>query len=40
MQNMMGTYLEQSKVAFEQAQEQMQRHGEQMLNAMGFRRQN
>lgn len=38
MQNMMGGYLEQSKAAFEQVQDQMQRNSEQVLNAMGFRR--
>lgn len=38
MQSLMGNYLEQSKTAFEQVQDQMQRNSEQMLNAMGFRR--
>jgi polyhydroxyalkanoate synthesis regulator protein len=39
MQTMMGTYMEQSKTAFEQVQEQMQRSSEQMLSAMGIKRQ-
>ena len=38
MQNMMGSYMEQSKTAFAQVQEQMQRSSEQMLAAMGFKR--
>lgn len=37
MKTMMGTYMEQSKTAFEQVQEQMQRNSEQMLTAMGIK---
>lgn len=39
MQTVMGSYMEQSKTAFEQVQEQMQRSSEQMLTAMGIKRQ-
>lgn len=39
MQTVMGTYMEQSKTAFEQVQEQMQRNSEQILTAMGIKRQ-
>ena len=38
MQTMMGSYMEQSKTAFQQVQEQMQRSSEQMLAAMGLKR--
>jgi polyhydroxyalkanoate synthesis regulator protein len=38
MQGMMGTYMEQSKSAFVQMQEQLQRNSEQMLAAMGLKR--
>jgi polyhydroxyalkanoate synthesis repressor PhaR len=38
MQGMMGTYMEQSKNAFIQMQDQMQRNSEQMLSAMGLKR--
>ena len=35
---MMGTYLEQSRNALSQMQEQMQKNSEQMLSAMGLKR--
>jgi len=38
MQGMMGTYLEQSRSAFTQMQEQMQKNSEQMLSAFGLKR--
>jgi polyhydroxyalkanoate synthesis regulator protein len=38
MQGMMGTYLEQSRTAFTQMQEQMQKNSEQMLAALGIKR--
>jgi polyhydroxyalkanoate synthesis regulator protein len=38
MQGMMGTYMEQSKNAFIQMQDQMQRNSDQMLAAMGLKR--
>jgi polyhydroxyalkanoate synthesis regulator protein len=38
MQGMMGTYLEQSRNAFTQMQEQMQKNSEQMLAALGLKR--
>jgi polyhydroxyalkanoate synthesis repressor PhaR len=38
VQSVMGGYLEQSKTAFEQVQEQMQRSSDQMLAAMGLKR--
>jgi polyhydroxyalkanoate synthesis regulator protein len=38
MQGMMGTYLEQSRTAFTQMQEQMQKNSEQMLAALGLKR--
>src|SRR5690606_33422280 len=38
MQGMMGTYLEQSRTALTQMQEQMQKNSEQMLAALGLKR--
>jgi polyhydroxyalkanoate synthesis regulator protein len=38
MEGMMGTYMEQSRTAFTQMQEQMQKHSEQMLAALGLKR--
>ena len=38
MQGMMGNYVEQSKSAFTQMQEQMQKQSEQMLSAFGLKR--
>ena len=38
MQGMMGTYMEQSRGAFTQMQEQMQKNSEQMLAALGLKR--
>ena len=38
MQSLMGKYMDQSKVAMEQLQDQVQRNSEQMLQVMGFRR--
>ena len=38
MQGMMGNYLEQSRSAFTQMQEQMQKNSEQMLAALGLKR--
>ncbi|HEX5786486.1 MAG TPA: polyhydroxyalkanoate synthesis repressor PhaR [Burkholderiaceae bacterium] len=40
MQALMGNYMEQSRAAMDQLQEQLQRNSEQMLNVMGFRRPN
>jgi len=37
MQGMMGTYMEQSRSSFSQLQEQMQKHSEQMLAALGLK---
>ncbi len=39
MQGMMGAYVEQSKNVFTQMQEQMQKQSEQMLSALGLKRQ-
>ena len=38
MEGMMGAYVEQSKSAFTQLQEQMQKQSEQMLSALGLKR--
>jgi polyhydroxyalkanoate synthesis regulator protein len=38
MQGMMGSYMEQSRNAFAQMQEQMQKNSEQMLAAFGLKR--
>lgn len=38
MQGMMGTYMEQSRTAFTQMQEQMQKNSEQMMAALGLKR--
>ena len=38
MQGMMGTYMEQSRSAFTQMQEQMQKNSEQMMSALGLKR--
>ncbi len=38
MQGMMGSYMEQSRNAFTQMQEQMQKNSEQMLAALGLKR--
>ena len=38
LNGMMGTYLEQSRDAFNQMQEQMQKNSEQMLAALGLKR--
>jgi polyhydroxyalkanoate synthesis regulator protein len=38
LNGMMGTYLEQSRDAFTQMQEQMQKNSEQMLAALGLKR--
>jgi polyhydroxyalkanoate synthesis regulator protein len=38
MQNMMGSYVEQSKTLMTQMQDQMQKQTEQMLGAFGLKR--
>lgn len=40
MQALMGNYMDQSRAAMDQLQDQIQRNSEQMLNVMGFRRPN